>query len=65
MADALLGPAASAAISTVAANPAAFLGATFDPNRAIGALTQAMLKQAATTGQDGEATGAADGAGLG
>ena len=56
VADALLGPAASAAISTVAANPAAFLGATFDPNRAIGALTQAMLKQAATTGLKQEFT---------
>jgi hypothetical protein len=56
VADALLGPAASAAISTVAANPAAFLGATFDPNRAIGALTQAMLKQAATTGLKEEFT---------
>jgi len=56
VADALLGPAASAAISTVAANPAAFLGATFDPNRAVGALTQAMLKQAATTGLKQEFT---------
>ncbi len=56
VADALLGPAASAAISTVAANPAAFLGASFDPNRAIGALTQAMLKQAATTGLKQEFT---------
>ncbi len=56
VADALLGPAASAAISTVAANPAAFLGATFDPNRAIGALTQAMLQQAATTGLKQEFT---------
>jgi hypothetical protein len=56
VADALLGPAASAAISTVAANPAAFLGASFDPNRAVGALTQAMLKQAATTGLKQEFT---------
>ncbi len=56
VADALLGPAASAAISTVAANPAAFLGATFDPNRAVGALTQAMLKQAAATGLKQEFT---------
>jgi len=56
VADALLGPAASAAISTVAANPTAFLGATFDPNRAIGALTQAMLQQAATTGLKQEFT---------
>jgi len=56
VADALLGPAASAAISTVAANPAAFLGPTFDPNRAVGALTQAMLKQAATTGLKQEFT---------
>src|SRR5262247_2813162 len=56
VADALLGPAASAAISTVAANPRAFLGARFDPNQAIGALTQAMLQQAAKTGLKQEFT---------
>ncbi|MBP1686501.1 MAG: hypothetical protein H6Q33_2644 [Deltaproteobacteria bacterium] len=50
VADALLGPAASAAMATVAANPSAFLGATFDPHRAMGALTQAMLREACRTG---------------
>jgi hypothetical protein len=50
VADALLGPAASAAMSTVAANPAAFFGSRFDGTRAAGALTQALLQQASETG---------------
>ena len=44
--DALLGPAASTALSAIAGNPRAFLGGEFDPNTAIGALTQALLSEA-------------------
>jgi hypothetical protein len=50
VAEALLGPAANAAVETIAANPRAFLGREFDPNNAVGALTQAMLTQASTMG---------------
>ena len=50
VADALLGPAAGAAISTVAVNPQTFLGGLFDSHKAIGALTQAMLQEASNTG---------------
>jgi hypothetical protein len=53
VADALLGPAASAAMQTIAANPVAFLGARFDSEKAIGALTGALLREAsARTLQD-------------
>lgn len=50
VAEALIGPAASAAIGTIAANPRAFLGREFDPNNAVGALTQALLQQAGALG---------------
>ena len=50
VAEALIGPAASAAVGTIAANPGAFLGREFDPDNAIGALTQALLKQASALG---------------
>lgn len=50
VADALLGPAASAAISTIADHPQAFLGGRFEAHKAIGALTQAMLQEASKTG---------------
>jgi hypothetical protein len=50
VAQALIGPAASAAIATVAANPSAFLGKRFDSDKAVGALTAALLTQAAETG---------------
>jgi hypothetical protein len=46
--DALLGPSARAALETVARRPAAFLGAGFDPEQAVGAVTVALLKTAAT-----------------
>jgi hypothetical protein len=48
--DAIMGPAASALLNTVANNPAAFLGSDFSTERAAGALTQALLKQASETG---------------
>src|SRR5262245_52655113 len=51
--QALMGPAARAAIDTVAANPNAFLGSEFDSNNVLGALTQALLKQASTLGLNG------------
>lgn len=50
VADALLGPAASTALATIAGNPRAFLGSDFDTHTAIGALTQALLTEASTTG---------------
>jgi hypothetical protein len=48
VANALLGPAASAAMQTIAANPVAFLGSRFDSEKAIGALTGALLRTAST-----------------
>jgi hypothetical protein len=48
--DALMGPAASAALQTVADNPAAFWGDDFGASTAVGALTQALLAQAAKIG---------------
>jgi len=50
VADALLGPAACAAMSAVAANPSAFFGGRFDGSKAAGALTRALLTQASQTG---------------
>ncbi len=41
--DTLLGPMAKAALATLYDNQAAFLGATFDPSRAVGALTRAAI----------------------
>jgi hypothetical protein len=46
--EALLGSSARAALATVARRPMAFLGARFDPEQAVGALTVALLKTAAT-----------------
>jgi hypothetical protein len=50
IADALMGPAASAALQTVARHQAAFLGEDFDPDRALGAVTQALFLEAAKNG---------------
>lgn len=50
VADALIGPAASAAIETVALHQKAFLGERFAIGAPIGALTKALLDQAAKTG---------------
>jgi len=48
--DALMGPAASAVLQTVAEHPEAFLGSDFASDKALGALTQALLKQASASG---------------
>ena len=48
--DTLAGPTASVALNTVAANPQAFLGARFTTSKAIGAVTQVVLKSVATDG---------------
>jgi hypothetical protein len=50
VAEALLGPAANAAIQTIAANPTSYFGDGFDPNQAIGALTKALLDEAGKGG---------------
>ena len=50
VADALIGPASSAAIQTIAENQKAFLGSEFAVDKTFGALTNALLKQAARTG---------------
>jgi hypothetical protein len=41
--DLLIGPMAEAALSTLQADPRAFLGSKFDPNAAVGAVTIALL----------------------
>jgi hypothetical protein len=46
--DALLGPAADAAMRTISENPVAFCGKDFAPQKAIGAVTQALLHEAST-----------------
>ncbi len=48
--EALLGPAAKAAIGTFAENPMAWFGSRFDSNEAVGALTQALLSEASARG---------------
>ena len=53
VADALLGPAANAALTAVAANPVAFLGRDFDANKILGALTQAVVQEVSRTGLRG------------
>src|SRR5262249_43689473 len=58
VADALLGPAASTALATIAANPSAFLGSGFDTNKAVGALTQALLTEASKIGLTQDFSGA-------
>jgi len=45
--DTLIGPAAHAALETVAANQSLFFGSKFDPDLALGAVTQAVLLGAA------------------
>jgi hypothetical protein len=50
MADALAGPVASAAFATLAENPQAFFGAKFAPDKAVGAVTQALLVSVSETG---------------
>lgn len=54
--DALIGPAASAAMQTLANHPDAFFGDDFRAEAAIGALTQALLGQAAKTGLNNQFT---------
>jgi hypothetical protein len=51
--DALAGPAASAVLAEVAANPEAYLGREFDPDNAVGALTKALLEEASRHGLRG------------
>jgi len=48
--DAILGPAAQAALETVAAHQTAFLGDNLDPDQALGAVVQALLMEAAEDG---------------
>jgi hypothetical protein len=48
--DAVMGPAASAALQTVAKHQTAFLGSNFKPDKALGALTQALFLEAAKDG---------------
>lgn len=50
--DLLLGPMAQAALQTLHDDQAAFLGARFDPNKAIGAITGALLESAAKQSLD-------------
>ena len=47
VADAVMGPAAAGALQTIAENQSAFLGDDFRADEALGALTQALLRQAA------------------
>lgn len=49
--DTLVGPMASAALHTLAENQRAFLGRDFAENKALGALTRALLEAAADTSQ--------------
>ena len=48
--DAIIGPAAQAALETIAAHQSQFLGDSFDPDIALGAVTQALLLEAAENG---------------
>jgi len=50
IADVIMGPAASAALQTVARHQTAFLGEDFDPDRALGAVSQALFLEAAENG---------------
>lgn len=54
--DALMGPAASAALQVIAENQVKFLGSRFNPEEAIGALTKAMFTTAATQGLEKQFT---------
>lgn len=51
-AEALIGPAANAALLIVGQNPQAFFGKDLAPNRAIGALTRALIAQGSKQGID-------------
>ena len=50
VADTLMGPAASAALQTVAKHQTAFLGSDFAPDKAVGAVTRALFLNAAEDG---------------
>lgn len=50
VADALVGPAANAAMQTLVDKPDTFLGSDFSAETAMGSLTQALLAQAKATG---------------
>lgn len=50
VADAIMGPAASAALQTVAKHQMAFLGSDFKPDKALGAVTQSLFLEAAKDG---------------
>ena len=54
--DALIVPAASAAMQTLAEHPDTFFGADFRAEIIVGSLTQAILSQAAKTGMDNQFT---------
>jgi hypothetical protein len=54
--DALIGPAASAAMQVLAEHSGEFLGPNFGAETAMGALTQALLSQAAEIGLDHQFT---------
>jgi len=51
-AEALIGPAANAALMIVGQNQQAFFGKDLDPNQAIGALTRALIEQGSKRGID-------------
>lgn len=50
IADAIMGPAAKAALLTVAKHQTAFLGKDLDPDKALGAVTRALFLEAAEDG---------------
>jgi hypothetical protein len=50
VAEVLLGPAANAAMRTIAEHPQAFFGSNFAPQKALGALTRALLDEASQRG---------------
>jgi len=54
--DAIVGPAAQAALETIAAHQAEFLGDSFDADIALGAVTQALLLEAAENGLKDQAS---------
>ncbi|TQV87073.1 hypothetical protein [Aliikangiella coralliicola] len=54
--DAIVGPAAKVMLTTVANSPTTFLGSDFSGDKALGALTTALLTQAAETGLDEQFT---------
>jgi hypothetical protein len=56
VADALMGPAASAAMQTIVAHPDAFFGKDFRTETIIGEMTKALLEQASATGLEHQFT---------